>query len=146
MERLTSTETLEVSGVTYRQLDYWVRKGYFISDHPTATAERGSGNLRFFSYNDAFRLRVIKTLIDRGVAVDIATEVSNHIDTSIQGSWYVTVEDGETHLSAAEDNFQGDAAILICVSSIKKPFDKKLVEIQEQQPLTLFRETANVEN
>lgn len=46
---LSSTEVCRQAGVTYRQLDYWVRKGYVT---PSLAVATGSGTHRRFSLDD----------------------------------------------------------------------------------------------
>ncbi len=40
--RLTTRELCDLTGITYRQADYWVRQGYLLADCP----EPGSGHRR----------------------------------------------------------------------------------------------------
>ena len=45
---LTSDQIAEAVGVTYRQLDWWVRKGYLVPSDPST----GSGDPRRWTLND----------------------------------------------------------------------------------------------
>jgi DNA-binding transcriptional MerR regulator len=58
-----------IVGITYRQLDYWARTGLL---SPSITKARGSGSQRVYSYADLVQLKVIKRLIDSGVALQAA--------------------------------------------------------------------------
>jgi DNA-binding transcriptional MerR regulator len=56
-----------LTGVTYRQLDYWARTGLVT---PSVTAATGSGSKRRYSYTDLVEVKVIKSLIDAGVSLN----------------------------------------------------------------------------
>ncbi len=55
-----------LTGVTYRQLDYWARTGLVT---PSITPATGSGSKRAYSYGDVLEVKVIKSLLDAGVAL-----------------------------------------------------------------------------
>jgi DNA-binding transcriptional MerR regulator len=52
--------------VTYRQLDYWARTELVT---PSITPASGSGSKRSYSYADLLEVKVIKSLLDSGVAL-----------------------------------------------------------------------------
>ncbi len=55
-----------VTGITYRQLDYWSRTGLVT---PSITPASGSGSKRAYSYAEVLEVKVIKSLLDAGVAL-----------------------------------------------------------------------------
>jgi len=55
-----------LTGVTYRQLDYWARTGLVT---PSITPAKGSGSKRSYSYGDLLEVKVIKSLLDAGVSL-----------------------------------------------------------------------------
>ena len=55
-----------LTGVTYRQLDYWARTGLVT---PSITPATGSGSKRRYSYSDVLEVKVIKSLLDSGVSL-----------------------------------------------------------------------------
>ncbi len=55
-----------ITGVTYRQLDYWARTGLVT---PSITPAQGSGSKRTYSYRDVLEVKVIKSLLDSGVSL-----------------------------------------------------------------------------
>jgi DNA-binding transcriptional MerR regulator len=55
-----------LTGVTYRQLDYWARTGLVT---PSITPAKGSGSKRAYSYGDLLEVKVIKSLLDAGVSL-----------------------------------------------------------------------------
>jgi len=56
VDTLSSLEVCHLTGVTYRQLDYWVRAG-LVRPHVCA---RGSGTHRRWSLDDVERVRRLK--------------------------------------------------------------------------------------
>ncbi len=57
-ELLTSQDVVDLSGISYRQLDYWTRRGWV---EPVVAAD-GSGSQRLF---DEAALDVIEDRVDR---------------------------------------------------------------------------------
>jgi DNA-binding transcriptional MerR regulator len=55
-----------ITGVTYRQLDYWARTDLVT---PSLVAATGSGSKRRYSYSDLVEVKVIKSLLDAGVSL-----------------------------------------------------------------------------
>jgi DNA-binding transcriptional MerR regulator len=55
-----------LTGVTYRQLDYWARTDLVT---PSVTSATGSGSKRRYSYRDILEVKVVKSLLDAGVAL-----------------------------------------------------------------------------
>ena len=55
-----------VTGVTYRQLDYWARTDLVT---PSIQPASGSGSKRTYSYRDVLEVKVIKSLLDSGVSL-----------------------------------------------------------------------------
>jgi DNA-binding transcriptional MerR regulator len=55
-----------VTGVTYRQLDYWARTALVT---PSVTPASGSGSKRLYSYSDVIEVKVIKSMLDAGLSL-----------------------------------------------------------------------------
>ncbi len=55
-----------LTGVTYRQLDYWARTDLVT---PSIRSAQGSGSKREYSYGDLLEVKVIKSLLSSGVAL-----------------------------------------------------------------------------
>ena len=77
-ERTTSTETeqgyrgpqvCKIVGITYRQLDYWARTDLV---RPSVMDAAGSGTQRLYSFRDLLELKVIKQMLDAGIALQSA--------------------------------------------------------------------------
>lgn len=55
-----------LTGVTYRQLDYWARTDLVT---PSITPATGSGSKRSYSYGDVLEIKVIKSLLNSGLSL-----------------------------------------------------------------------------
>lgn len=60
-----SQDVVELCGITYRQLDYWIRQKYVT---PEIQQANGSGTARIFSRKDMNTLAVVGQLIKFGVS------------------------------------------------------------------------------
>ncbi len=60
-----------LTGVTYRQLDYWARTGLVT---PSIQPAQGSGSKRTYSYGDLLEVKVIKSLLNSGVSLSRARQ------------------------------------------------------------------------
>ncbi len=84
-----SPQVQQVTGVTYRQLDYWARTGLVA---PSIRGAAGSGSQRMYAFSDIVVVKVIRRLLDAGVSlqnVRIAIECLRARDT--QGLASVTL-------------------------------------------------------
>lgn len=69
-----------LSGVTYRQLDYWARTGLVT---PSITPASGSGSKRTYSYSDVLEVKVIKSLLTSGVSLARARQAVECLRSSL---------------------------------------------------------------
>ena len=69
-----------LTGVTYRQLDYWARTDLVT---PSITAAQGSGSKRAYSYSDVLEVKVIKSLLNSGVALARARQAVECLRNSL---------------------------------------------------------------
>lgn len=60
-------------GVTYRQLDYWARRGWLGEG---LAARPGSGTERNLSDQDVERVKAIADLVDAGLRIEVAVELA----------------------------------------------------------------------
>jgi DNA-binding transcriptional MerR regulator len=65
-------QACKITGVTYRQLDYWAREHII---EPSIVGASGSGSQRRYSYRDLLVLRLIKKLLDHGLAMPAVRKV-----------------------------------------------------------------------
>ncbi len=69
-------QVCKIVGITYRQLDYWARTDLI---RPSIADARGSGTQRRYSYRDLVELKVIKSLLDAGVALQSARRAIEYL-------------------------------------------------------------------
>jgi DNA-binding transcriptional MerR regulator len=65
-----------VTGITYRQLDYWARTGLV---KPSIRTASGSGTQRLYSFTDILVLKVVKRLLDTGVSLQNIRTAVEHL-------------------------------------------------------------------
>ena len=70
----------EIVGITYRQLDYWARTDLI---RPSISDAAGSGSRRAYSYTDLLELKVIKSLLDAGIRLELVREVFDYLRTQL---------------------------------------------------------------
>lgn len=56
----------KITGVTYRQLDYWTRSGLITA---SITAAAGYGSKRLYSFRDLLEVKIITKLLDVGLSL-----------------------------------------------------------------------------
>lgn len=69
-----------LTGVTYRQLDYWARTELVT---PSITPARGSGTKRAYSYSDVLEVKVIKSLLNSGLSLTRARQAVECLRTAL---------------------------------------------------------------
>ena len=93
----------EIVGITYRQLDYWARTDLV---RPSLADAAGSGSRRKYSYQDLLELKVIKSLLDAGIRLELVRDVFTYLrdelgedvasaNLVISGDQTVLTRDGE---------------------------------------------------
>jgi DNA-binding transcriptional MerR regulator len=75
-EGFRAPEAKRITGITYRQLDYWTRTGLVT---PSVRDAHGSGSQRLYSFQDLATLRVIKGLLDTGVSLQRVRRAVSHL-------------------------------------------------------------------
>ena len=69
-------QVCDIVGITYRQLDYWARTNLI---RPSVADAHGSGTQRRYSYRDLVELKVIKSLLDGGVSLQLARRAIEYL-------------------------------------------------------------------
>jgi DNA-binding transcriptional MerR regulator len=69
-------QVCKIVGITYRQLDYWARTNLL---RPSIADAKGSGSQRVYSYRDLVELKVIKSLLDAGMALQQARRALEYL-------------------------------------------------------------------
>ena len=72
----SGNRTAELVGITYRQLDYWARTDLI---RPSLADAQGSGSRRAYSYQDLLELKVVKTLLDAGIRLEMVRDVFSYL-------------------------------------------------------------------
>ena len=75
-EGFRGPQVCNIVGITYRQLDYWARTDLI---RPSLADAAGSGSKRRYSYGDLLELKVIKSLLDAGVALQSARKALEYL-------------------------------------------------------------------
>lgn len=75
-EGFRGPQVCTIVGITYRQLDYWARTDLI---RPSLADAAGSGTKRRYSYGDLLELKVIKSLLDAGVALQSARKAIEYL-------------------------------------------------------------------
>src|SRR5262249_38750201 len=85
----------KLTGISYRQLDYWARTRLVT---PSIRPADGSGSQRLYSFSDVVELRIIKRLLDTGVSLRRIRQAIDHLRREASGtplSEITLVSDGE---------------------------------------------------
>ncbi len=75
-------QVCRIVGISYRQLDYWARTELLT---PSLAEAQGSGTQRRYSYGDLVALKVIKSLLDAGVALKTARVAIDYLRDHLGG-------------------------------------------------------------
>lgn len=70
------TVVCQITGITYRQLDYWTRTDLVQSSVADAT---GSGSQRLYSFRDILLIKIIKSLVDAGISLQNVRKALTHL-------------------------------------------------------------------
>jgi DNA-binding transcriptional MerR regulator len=86
-------EAVRITGVSYRQLDYWTRTELVT---PSINDAHGSGTQRLYSFQDLATLRVIKRLLDTGLSLQRIRRAVAHLNAMEERPHGVTLmSDGQ---------------------------------------------------
>ena len=93
--RFSGPTVCRLTGVTYRQLDYWARTELVT---PSITPASGSGSKRSYSYGDLVEVKVIKSLLTSGVSLARARQavvcLRNSLGADLAASSLVLSDNG----------------------------------------------------
>ena len=96
-------QVCKIVGITYRQLDYWARTDLV---RPSICDANGSGTQRLYSYRDLVELKVVKRLLDGGIALQAARKAIEYLRTQLGADLASAhlVIDGSRTVLAQTDN------------------------------------------
>jgi DNA-binding transcriptional MerR regulator len=130
----SGTQTAQIVGITYRQLDYWARTDLV---RPSLTDARGSGSRRRYSYRDLLELKVIKNLLDAGIRLENVREVfaylREHVDSDISSA-HIVISGSSVVLCEGDELVdvlrQGQGVLnVLPLAGVKDDVDARLVEL-----------------
>lgn len=138
-QSFTGKRTAEIVGITYRQLDYWARTDLV---RPSISDAKGSGSRRRYSYQDLLELKVIKTLLDAGIRLEMVREAFSFLrdqlgediasaNLVINGSTSVVTRTGEELVDILQ-NGQGVLNVLP-LASVKEEIDAAIIELRPNE-------------
>ena len=135
-QSFSGKRTAEIVGITYRQLDYWARTDLV---RPSVSDAKGSGSRRRYSYQDLLELKVIKTLLDAGIRLEMVREAFSFLreqleediasaNLVINGSKSVVAHSGQELIDILQ-NGQGVLNILP-LAGVKEQIDAAIIELR----------------
>lgn len=68
----TSDQMLDRTGISYRQLDHWTRKGWLVADDGTP----GTGNVRHWEFNEFMVALVMRAMGKMGIRAEMAAPIA----------------------------------------------------------------------
>src|SRR5881227_590408 len=81
-------QVCKIVGISYRQLDYWARTELV---RPSVRDAGGSGTQRLYSFQDLLQLKVVKSLLDAGVALQQIRRAIDYLRETKQSLSVVTL-------------------------------------------------------
>ena len=129
----------EIAGITYRHLDYWARTDLV---RPSMVDASGSGRRRRYSYSDLLELKVIKSLLDAGIKLELVRDAFSYLreqlgeDVSsanlvISGT-SVQIRDGDELIDLVK---QGQGVLnILPLGGVKDEVDARIVELYPSDP------------
>lgn len=111
-EGRTSREVATLTGLSYRQLTYWIGEGYIT---PSVRTAAGSGDQHRWSDSDVTMLRRVRQLLDAGVSLHrVRSAVPFIRDT--EGCRWLYVSGGEVGVCTEgelEQSVRGEACVVV---------------------------------
>lgn len=102
LEGYRGPQACKITGISYRQLDYWARTGLVT---PSLQKAKGSGTQRLYSFRDLVHLRVIKSLLDAGVNLPQIRKAIRYLDEELRAPLeeVTLLSDGNTVYAVTEE-------------------------------------------
>jgi DNA-binding transcriptional MerR regulator len=129
--------TLELTGITYRNLDYWARTGLVRSSIKQAA---GRGTRRVYAFEDLVALRVVRRLRGAGVPLQAIRKAVVYLRQRAERplNTLALIADGRRILSLTEDPKKmveatagGQVVIAIDVSPIRRHLEEHVTALRE---------------
>ncbi|WP_419920403.1 MerR family transcriptional regulator [Candidatus Poriferisodalis sp.] len=139
----SATETAELVGITYRQLDHWAREGLIV---PSMAKAQGSGSRRRYTYNDLLELKIVKKMRDAGIDLKSISRsfdyLRNQLGADVASSNIVIsgadalLVDEDTVLSLLREG-QGTMLNVLPVAGVKRELDADVVKLFPDEPIAV---------
>jgi DNA-binding transcriptional MerR regulator/predicted RNase H-like HicB family nuclease len=133
---------LKLTGITYRNLDYWARTGLVRSSIKQAS---GRGSRRVYAFEDLVALRMVRRLRDAGVPLQAIRRAVRYL----QGrgdrplSRFALIADGKRIVTLTDDPKRmidatggGQVVIAIDVAPIRRTLQSEVSQLSSPRPLT----------
>ncbi len=127
-----------LTGVTYRQLDYWDKTGLV---RPSIRGAQGKGSRRIYSFQDVVELRVVSRMLASGVSLPAVRKavryLQGHFDHVTRPLAQLTlVASGRSILVRTNDPRHlvdaasgGQVIVAVSVAAIARELEKNVVEL-----------------
>lgn len=127
-----------LTGVTYRQLDYWDRTGLL---RPSIRGAAGKGSRRIYSFQDVVELRVVSRMLASGVSLPAVRKAIRYLQANFEHltrplAQLTLVASGRSILVRTEDPRRlvdatagGQVVVAVSVGAIAREIEKSVVEL-----------------
>ncbi len=137
-------------GITYRQLDYWTTTGLVRASVRSAT---GSGTQRLYAFDDIVQLKVIKRLLDTGIALQRIRSALEFVrDRGLSLASITLMSDGDT-VYAMDDERQiidllrkGQGVFAIDVEPLAAETEADITELPGEPAYPVGEEAPGVDD
>lgn len=129
----SAPETVDLVGVTYRQLDYWARTDLL---RPSIVDASGSGTRRRYSHDDLLTLTTIRLMLESGVSLKAIRSASCYLKagmvahkraTLVFKPYGVVIAGNDKELLAAiAHESTGRVVSILAVAAIRDELDRKI--------------------
>ena len=130
-------DACSVTGISYRQLDYWARTGLVT---PGIRPAGGSGTQRLYSFHDILLLKVVKSLLDAGISLQQIRQAVEHLRARGEGdlSGITLMSDGASvYECTSEDEVYdllrgGQGMFAIALDGVVRDIEGTLIELPSE--------------
>ena len=136
-------QVCKIVGITYRQLDYWARTDLV---RPSICDANGSGTQRLYSYTDLVELKIVKRLLDAGVALQSARKAIEYLRTQLGAdlaSAHLVLDGPRAVLAQTDDQIvdllrEGQGVLnVIALGPVMHDIENGLAQVGPPEQLTL---------
>ncbi len=139
----TSKEVCKITGISYRQLDYWDSSGFV---QPSVAKAKGTGTARMYSFVDLVCLRTARQLRDSGISLQKIRKSVGYLKSNFPeldapladlvfltdgGTLFILTRDKSTALDTVME--QGQMAWFIPVGLFANELRGQVVEMEAQE-------------